>query len=165
MEAFISMFYMLFFFYIVFYIGLGIVQPLLAICRLIRAKRKDSNYAIGLKRYLLTVLSYFFLWFLFAKFQAYMNETFMFFYLMIFPWVIAIRYYRFVKKWDGIHKNIKAYDQLQSLNAPHQDRMLLDTFPKKKISFSYPIPKVESTTTQSPKTIIRPLAILELTNH
>jgi len=151
-------FTLLFYLYIILYVSLGFVQPIGAIIRLLSARRLDSEYAIGLKKYLLGVVMYFFIMF-FAGITGLFNETFFIncVYLFLVPWFYAIWYIRHIRKWKEKRKNIVAFDKLQLLNAPHEDRLILESYPSKKINLKSLLPrKCEN----RKKTIIRQLPIL-----
>ena len=122
--------------YFLSYIVLGFIQPIGAICRLLGEQRLDSNYAIGLKKYLFAVSTYFAILFLMSKFEPFYDILYIFqIYLLLIPWAFIIWYIRHVRIWRKKRQNISAYDQLQLLNTPHQDRLLLDSYPKKKVCF------------------------------
>lgn len=152
--------FLLFYIYFLLFIGMGIVQPLAAIIRLLGERRRDSKYALGLKRYLVSVILYFFILHFLVSFFPDNLYDFKTFYVLVLPWFLAIYYMHHVYSWKRKRKNIKAFDKLQLLNAPHEDRLLLDTYPKKQIKLEHLItPKNKA---KSKKAIIRKLPILEL---
>ena len=116
----------LFWLYIYFYIGLGFVQVIASIVRLFTAKRKDSAYAIGLKRYLVGVFLYFTL-------LPVLSDGILLFYLMVVPWGIAIWYFLHIRKWNKKRRNIASFDRMYALDAPDPDRLLLESFPTRRI--------------------------------
>ena len=118
--------------YILFYIGMGIFQPLMAIIRLLQIKRYNSTYAIGIKRYLWMVIGYFILMYFFIELDNYNN--FMGLYTFILPWALAIYYMRHIFIWSKKNKRIQAFDEDQKLLLPHEDRLILDSFPQRKIN-------------------------------
>ena len=145
MEVLFYIFQPLAIFYIYALLILGFVQPISAIVRIIMAKRKDSTYAIGLKRYLGYVLCYFLLLnpiIIFTEYTRleYIGLTYLFF----IPAVFAFWYIRYISKWTRKWKNIKDYNTIKSLSAPHPDRIKLESFPTKKYKLS--IRKKKNTT-------------------
>ncbi len=152
----------LFYVYILTYITLGFAQPIAAICRLLAAERLDSAYAIGLKKYLLAVVLYFLV--LFGAMGSglfYNAPTINMLYLFVLPWAYAIWYIRHIRAWKKKLKNIAEFDNQQLLNAPHEDRVLLDSFPKKKVHLKHPFANRNTQNRNSHKTIIRSLPTLK----
>ena len=127
--------------YFVGLIAFGILQPLKAVCELLGVKRYSSKYAIGLKRYLTAVVGYFAFLHLMIKYGDLFGGLFDFigFYVTILPLAFVIWNIRFYRKWDRQMKNIQEYDRMKILEAPHPDRLLLDSFPKKKMKLKSPI--------------------------
>lgn len=121
----------LFFLYFFFYIGMGIVQPIGAIIRILGAKRKDSTYVIGLKRYLLAVLAYFIVLITCIGYDLDVIAPFI---AMVLPWAYAIWYFMHIRTWRKKRKNIKAYDKMRIIEAPIPARLLLDAYPRKRIT-------------------------------
>jgi len=134
MEILYGLAGLLFCLYFLGYILMGFLQPIAAICRLLSEKRLDSSYAIGLKKYLLSVTGYFIILFFMIQIEPFYDILYLFqFYLLVAPWSLAIWYIRHIRTWKKKRKNIRAYDKLQLLNAPHEDRLLLESYPKKTI--------------------------------
>ena len=121
------------FFWILLLISCGIVQPLASVIRLITARRWSSAYAIGLRRYIAVVIIYVATWITLDMGPFCDSNFFSFFYMHVLPAVIAVGYYRHVRRWDSIHRNVEAYDQMKALDEPHPDRLELMTLPTKKI--------------------------------
>lgn len=119
---------LLYFAYLVFYFLMGLTQPFLALNRLYSAERKDSSYALGLKRYLLAVVAYFLILILCCYFDSFDGPSAVA-YCMILPWYLAIWYIMHTRKWDEKLKNIKKYEELQKKALPHPDRVALMTNP------------------------------------
>jgi len=115
---------------------LGIVQPFSAVIRLITVKRWDSTYAIGLRRYVAVVFSYFAIMKTLGIYAVDPSVFAPFFYVYILPALIAWRYYRHVSKWDKAYKNIESFDNMKTLEAPHPDRLELMALPTKKVKLA-----------------------------
>jgi len=163
MEILYAIVALLFYLYFILYIGLGIVQPVAAICRILCAERFDSEYTIGLKKYLLSVLFYFlFLYWVIQNGTGFNQFSFIQFYLLILPWAFVNWYICHIRKWKKKRNNIAAYDKIQLLNAPHEDRLLLESYPKKKIQFKHPISNQYNEIKEIKKTIIRSLPNLTI---
>ncbi|MEM9547023.1 MAG: hypothetical protein AAGA77_13665 [Bacteroidota bacterium] len=158
-----ALFGLILFLYILTYIGMGIVQPIGAICRLASTRRKSSLYAIGLKRYLIGVFIYFLGLYSLIQLEAQTLSDFKIFYLYVIPWAFAIWYIRHIRLWKKKFKNIKEFDREKLLNASHKDRLLLDTYPRKKVLWNNPI-KPKLTIKETTSAIIRPLHILNTIN-
>ncbi len=101
--------------------SLFIIQPLSAIIRLIVAKRKDSKYAIGLKRYLVAIISLFTYTIIGAyydikinQFQAILNIASIF--------AILFGYWFHIIKWHYKFKRIKAYDKMIILKSVQRQK-------------------------------------------
>ena len=134
MEIIYAIFAVLFWLYFLTFIGLGFYQPISAIIRLLSVKRKDSPYAIGLKKYLLAVSFYLLIFFSGASMKighGWFALTSI--YTFIVPLFFAIWYFKFIRKWKKKRKNIREFDRQLLINAPHPDRLLLESFPKKKL--------------------------------
>ncbi|MFT4536290.1 MAG: hypothetical protein ACJA1A_003347 [Saprospiraceae bacterium] len=138
MEIFIRILALL---YIFTLIALGIIQPIMAIARLITSKRKDSKYTIGLKRYLGVITVYFYIIYLSSKPGINIPQTLEVIYFLILPMMIAIWYTRHVILWKKKHKRILEFDKKEGLNnnnlllleVPCQERLELKHHPKQKI--------------------------------
>lgn len=151
----------LFYIYFLIYIGLGVFQPIDAVVRLLKTKRKDSQYATGLKRYLMAVIGYFVVLFMmFSNEQSVNYSVLLPNYLMILPWAYAIWYIIHIRVWKKKRKNIEAFDRVKLMEAPHEDRLILDAYPKKKIQLNHTITNPLTKNENSHKTIIKSLPIL-----
>ena len=80
---------------------------------------------------------------------------------MILPWTLAIFYMHHVYSWRIKRKNIKAFDTEHALMAPHKDRLLLDTYPKKKVTIEASAKKNRWRSIPKRETVIRELPVLE----
>ena len=140
MEALLYLFLYTSWIWIPFFLVCGIYQPTYACFELYVMKRMNSSYAIGLKRYLMSVVGYF----VFLAFSIQYGDLFgglddlILFQLIILPWAFIIWFHSYTKDWKKKLKNIEAYDQEALLNEAHPDRLLLDSFPKKKFEFKAP---------------------------
>lgn len=152
--------------YFLSYLILGIIQPVGAVYRLFREKRLDSHYAIGLKRYLAAVALYFLIPLLTIQ-VADIQEWFIInsIYTFIIPWAFALWYFRHIRKYKKQKQNIRAYDKLQLLSAPHEDRLLLESYPTKRISINQLIVKRSKALLVERKTKIRALPNIMVGNH
>ena len=161
MELVMGIFSITFFFYILAFITIGLAQPIDAMVRLAKAKRTDGLYAIGLKRYLVAVAAHLLIWIGLVQSDMYVNFSFWVFYLQIIPWIYAIWYISHVRFWDKKLKNIEDFDRDRLINAPHSDRLLLDSYPKRKVQLknpTAPVPRLKL----KPPAVIKQLPIL---NH
>jgi Ca2+/Na+ antiporter len=154
----------IFFFYLLAYLAMGFVQPITAIIRLLGAERRDSTYAIGLKRYLFSVVFYFILLIgiVNVNVNVHHRDEFLCYYLLALPWIFSIWYMRHLYIWKKKRENIIAYDTLQSIKAPHEDRLLLDSYPKKNIQLDKQLLENKIKPRDTKKTIIRKLPTLIL---
>jgi len=131
LNGFIAILFILLF---LSYILMAFIQPIAAICRLYLERRKDSSYAIGLKKYLLSVVIYFVILIPLVSFEPQPELLPLFqFYILVVPLCMAIWYINHIRTWRKKKKNIRAFDEMQLLNAPHEDRLLLESYPSKKI--------------------------------
>ena len=162
MEILYGIFALLFYSYFLVFIGMGIVQPIAAVIRIIQAKRKDGPYVIGLKRYLIAVIVYLIIFFNLVG-HPIPNFGFWLLYAHIIPWIFAIWYISHIRFWKKKMNNIIAYDRELLLNKPNEDRLLLDSYPKKKVQLNKPI-KLNLETKERPPAIIRSLPILNKAN-
>jgi len=122
--------------YIITLIVLGFLQPVMAICRLLNPQRRDSDYVVGLNRYLSGVILYFaIIWFAVELEPTFIvPEVIIPFYLFVLPAFIAIWYIRFVIKWDKKHRRIKEFDDQLMLQVPCKERLELDRLPKRTVN-------------------------------
>jgi len=112
-------------FYIIFYVGMAFYQVFAATIRLFLVHRQNSQYALGLRYYLLSVIAYFLILRVLAEFSI--NESFMQFYLFIFPWVLSIRYFVFILQQGRKTRNIAEYDKLSKEGLlPRFEKELLE---------------------------------------
>lgn len=152
---------LLFYGYFLTFIGMGFVQPIAAVIRILCAKRQDSEYAIGLKNYLLAVFLYFSVWYIaVGSGMAHDANIIGTLYILVLPWVYAIWYIRHTRKWSKKFKNIAKFDKVKQLNAPHEDRLLLESYPTKKVKIDNFFNHTKETLPQ--KAIIKTLPQLSL---
>lgn len=97
------------------------IQPLGAIIRLIRAKRKDSNYAVGLKRYLGALILFYSYVMLGTSYELTINR---FHAILNISSIFAILfgYWHHIIKWHYKFKRIKEYDQMNLTKSVQEDK-------------------------------------------
>lgn len=116
--------------YVYSLIGMGIVQPIAGVIRLLSVKRYSSKYAIGLKRYLMVVVAYFLIR---PIIYRYFIDEVHIFYLFGVSFIIAIGYMRHIWIWRKKRQRIEAYDKMKMLNVPCKERLELERMPARTV--------------------------------
>ena len=114
-------------------ISFVLIQPLGAIIRLIYTKRRDSKYAIGLKRYLGILIIFYSYCLIITSYEIKINQ-FVAIINIASMFVILFAYWFHILTWHFKHKRIKEFDRIQKaknnpsllLEVPCQERLELN---------------------------------------